>query len=32
MKFCSEEEITNEVVNDMADDMYEGSSQMWLVW
>lgn len=28
IKFCPEEVITNEVLNDMDNDMYEGSSQM----
>lgn len=28
MKFCTEKVITIEVVNDMDNDMYEGSSQM----
>lgn len=32
MKFCPEKVITIEVVNDMDNDMYEGSSQMWLLW
>lgn len=32
MKFCPEEVITDEVVNDMYNDEYEPASQVWLVW
>lgn len=31
MKFCPEEVITDEVVNDM-DNKYARASQVWLVW
>lgn len=32
MKFCPEEVITDEVVNDMDNDKCERASQVWLVW
>lgn len=32
MKFCPEEVITDEMVNDMDNDKYEPASQVWLVW